>query len=114
MPSRARLLDAATVAVVIAIFAVSFAIRHELSNAVDADELLPVALLALRFGRRGGLVGALVAIALTAAWELEHGDAAVTFVGYAGRVAAFALTGLLIGIFVDKRRRAEAKLTRPG
>lgn len=110
--SFARALDWATVAVAVAIFALSFFTRREMANVVDADELLPVVLLALRFGRRGGLAGALVAVVLTGAWELSHGDSAVTFPGYLGRIAAFVATGMLVGMFVDGRRRAEARLIR--
>jgi PAS domain S-box-containing protein/putative nucleotidyltransferase with HDIG domain len=111
-PRRAFALDLATVALVVAILTVSFVARGEMSDAVDADELLPIVLLALRFGRRGGLAGAAAATALTAVWELGHGDGSVGLVGYAGRVAAFSVTGLLIGLFVEQRRRAEAKLVR--
>ncbi len=110
--SRARLFDATTIGVVVAIFAVTFVTRGKLSNAVDADELLPVALLALRFGRRGGFAGAVAATALTAAWELGHGDGTVTLFGYASRIAGFTLVGLLLGLFVEQRRGAEAKLVR--
>jgi PAS domain S-box-containing protein/putative nucleotidyltransferase with HDIG domain len=110
--SRRRLFDAATIAVAGTIFAVTFVARGKLSNAVDADELLPLALLALRFGRRGGLAGAVVATVLVAAWELGHGDRTVTPFGYASRITGFALVGLVLGIFVDKRHRAEAKLLR--
>ena len=44
-----------TVLLATALFIGTFAFRQTLSNAVDADEMVPVALLALRFGRRGGL-----------------------------------------------------------
>ncbi len=94
------------------IFLGTYAMRSSLSNAVDADEVVPVALLALRFGRRGGLIGALIALALTGVWELGHADAAVTVLGYASRTAAFILLGLFLGAFVDKRRRLEDELMR--
>ena len=111
-PARARLFDVVTLIAVIALFAVNFVTRQKLSAAVDADELLPVALIALRFGRRAGLAGAVVAITLTAAWELGHADGTVTLLGYVSRIGAFILVGLLLGTFVDQRRRAEAKLLR--
>lgn len=111
-PSRTRLLDAATLLAVVAMFTVSFVTRHKLSNAVDADELLPVALIALRFGQRAGLAGAVAAITLTAAWELSHQDGTVTLFGYVSRVGASILVGLVLGTFVEQRRRAEAKLLR--
>ena len=110
--SRAAVVDSATVVLALAIFAGGFAVRRSLSNSVDADEMVPIALLALRFGRRGGLAGALAAVTLTGAWELGHQDAAVTVVGYLSRGIAFVVLGVLLGAFVDKRRRLEAEVLR--
>jgi PAS domain S-box-containing protein len=109
---RPWVLDLCTVALAVAIFLGTYVMRSRLSNAVDADEMAPVALLALRFGRRGGVIGAIVAVALTGLWELGHADAAVTVFGYASRTVAFIVLGLLLGAFVDKRRRLEAELMR--
>ena len=110
--TRRLAVDLVTVLLATAIFIGTFAFRHTLSNAVDADEVVPVALLALRFGRRGGLLGAFIAIALTAGWELSHQDAAVTVIGYLSRGVAFVGVGLFLGAFIDQRRRLEAKLMR--
>jgi putative two-component system response regulator len=110
--SRTTALDAATVLLALAIFGTTFALRRSLSNAVDADELVPVALLALRFGRRGGLAGALAAVTLTGLWDLVHDDAAVTILGYLSRGIAFVLIGVFLGAFIDQRRRLEAELLR--
>ncbi len=110
--SRTTVLDAATVLLALAIFGATFALRRSLSNAVDADELVPVALLALRFGRRGGLAGALAAVTLTGLWDLVHDDAAVTILGYLSRGIAFVLIGVFLGAFMDQRRRLEAELLR--
>lgn len=124
MPSRAQrsnvrrsafdavAVDMVTIVLALAIFGAGYAVRRSLSNAVDADEVVPVALLALRFGRRGGLAGAFVAVALTGVWELGHQDAAVSIIGYVSRGVAFVLVGLLLGAFVDQRRRLEAELLR--
>ncbi|HXD56245.1 MAG TPA: HD domain-containing phosphohydrolase [Solirubrobacteraceae bacterium] len=110
--SRRRTIDFSILALSAAIFIGGYLNHHGLSNAVDADEIVPVALLALRFGKRGGLVGAIVAVALTGAWEIAHRDAAVTVLGYASRGVAFALAGIVLGAFIDQRRRLEAELLR--
>jgi len=99
-----------TVLAATAIFMAGFVMRHGLSNAVDADEIVPVALLALRFGRRGGLAGALIAVLLAATWELGHQDAAVTVIGYVSRGLAFVFVGLFLGSFMDQRHRLERAL----
>src|SRR5437879_1651766 len=60
-------------ALALALFGGIFALRALHRNVADADEILyvvPIALLALRFGLRGGLAGALTGIALVFAWDL--------------------------------------------
>jgi PAS domain S-box-containing protein len=109
---RPWVLDLCTVALAVAIFLGSYLMRRDLSNAVDADEMAPVALLALRFGRRGGVIGAIVAVSLTGLWELGHADAGVTVLGYVSRTVAFIALGLLLGTFIDKRRQLEEELMR--
>lgn len=104
------MLDLAAVAIAVAIFLGTYAMRRSLSNAVDADEVVPVALLALRFGRRGGFIGAIAAVSLTGLWELAHADAAVTVLGYTSRTVAFIVIGLVLGAFIDKRRQLEDEL----
>ena len=107
-----RLLDAATIAVSAAILIATLFVRRHVSTSVDADEMLPIGLLALRFGRRGGLIGAALGILFTAAWELKNGDGTVSLLGYGARLGAFALLAVLVGTFVDQRRRTEAELLR--
>ncbi len=107
-----RVLDLFTLAIALALLIGSYTLRRNVSNTVDADELLPVALLALRFGRRGGMIGAALAFIVTGLWELGHADTLVTLTGYLGRAVAFVLLGLLLGSFVDKRRRLEDQLIR--
>jgi PAS domain S-box-containing protein/putative nucleotidyltransferase with HDIG domain len=105
----------ATPALALALFGGIFALRALHRNVADADEILyvvPIALLALRFGLRGGLAGALASVALLFAWDLYKDPAALSTQGYASRAVAFILLGALLGDFVDKRRRLEAEVVR--
>lgn len=57
-----------TLVIAVALFAAVFALQVADTTAADSDEVLyvvPIALLALRFGLQGGTVGALVGIGLT-------------------------------------------------
>ncbi len=75
----------------------------------NADELLPITVFAVRFGRRGG-AGAIISLTAVFGCELRHPMADLTPLGYTTRVIAFLMTGLLIGSFVDRRRRLEGEL----
>ncbi len=107
---RDVLLDRATILLAAAIFGVTFYLRDSLSTTVNANELLPITLLAVRFGLRGGIAGAIVSLALVFTCELLHPMADLTALGYATRVIAFLMTGLLLGSFLDHRHRLEAEL----
>jgi PAS domain S-box-containing protein len=66
--------------------------------------VLPIALLALRFGIRGGLAAGLLGLALIVTWDLSAQDGSFSLMGYLNRGLAFVLLGTLLGIFVDQRR----------
>ena len=93
--------------VTVAVAATLYAGVLAASLAVPADEVamlyaLPVALLAVAFGRRGGLAGAALAVALFAV-------SADSVLGLATGVVAMSLLGLLLGdatdrIIADQRR----------
>src|ERR1700680_3175343 len=105
----------ATIALALALFAAIFLLREVDPNAVDADEVLfvvPIALLALRFGLRGGLAGGLLGLALILIWDIYDTDLVLSAKGYVIRGIAFLLLGVLLGRFVDKRRRLEAEISR--
>jgi PAS domain S-box-containing protein len=105
----------ATIALAFALFAGIFLVREVDPNAVDADEILfvvPIALLALRFGLRGGLASGLLGLALILIWDIYDTDLVLSIKGYAIRGIAFLLLGVLLGRFVDKRRRLEAEISR--
>lgn len=68
---------------------------------------LPIALLALDRGLRGGAAGACVGLGLLAAWALS-GNVGLDALGYLTRAWAFVLLGGLTGFLADERSRAVA------
>ena len=95
-------------------FAVIFAVRvldGDPSNAEGALYVIPVGVLALRFGLRGGAAGALLVLALTVVWgmiDVVH----FTTIGYATRALTIVALAALLGTFVDRRRKLEAEINR--
>lgn len=105
----------ATVALAAVLFAVVFALRTVDSNPVHAEGVLylvPIALLALRFGLRGGLGGALLAVVLIVTWSRVSSNVQLTADGYVSRTIALVLLGVLLGLFVDRRRNLESAIMR--
>ena len=98
---------AGIIAVAALLFALAFASRLAVN---DPDALLanfyivPIAVLAIEFGTRAGLIAAAIAFALVPAWAVidsVHVDA----LGYVSRGAAFLVTGVVVGGFSDRLRR---------
>jgi PAS domain S-box-containing protein/putative nucleotidyltransferase with HDIG domain len=103
----------ATVVVAICLYFVVYALRAGDGNAVDGEDVLlalPLALLALRFGIAGGIAGSLLALALIGVWDWQDTDLALNLEGYLSFGVTFVLLGVLLGLFVDHRRRLEAQL----
>lgn len=102
-------------ALALMLFVGVFALRERDANVGDAEGILyvvPIAVLALRFGLRGGVAGALLSCALIVAWDV-HGDRmSVSAYGYLSRGVAFLLLGVLLGVVVDHRRRLQDAITR--
>jgi len=95
----------ATIVLALALFAGSFVLRESDQNLIDGLEVLyvlPIALLAIRFGFRGGLAGALFGLVLIAVADLYDNDPGLTTEGYLTRGVAFLLFGTLLGVFVTK------------
>ena len=95
----------ATIVLALALFAGSFVLRESDRNLIDGLEVLyvlPIALLAIRFGFRGGLAGALFGLVLIAVADLYDNDPGLTTEGYLTRGVAFLLLGTLLGVFVTK------------
>jgi PAS domain S-box-containing protein len=92
-----------------------FLLRENDRNAANADEILfvlPIAIVALRFGMRGGLTCSLGALALIVTWDILDNDAALSVWAYCIRGLAFVILGGLLGGFVDSRRRLQAEVSR--
>src|SRR5262245_4237419 len=107
------LAGSAIVAAIVVLFAGSYVVQAEDRHPADALEVLyvlPVALLAMRFGLRGGLAGACIAIGLIAIYNVTA-EWDVTLLGNLCWAAMFLLLGGLLGRFVDRRRQAEARLS---
>jgi response regulator RpfG family c-di-GMP phosphodiesterase len=106
-----RLGAAATLALSLTLFAAIFALRVSDANVGDNEGILfivPVGLLALRFGLRGGLAGALLGFALMAVWDAVSDHVPLTWLGYVNRGIAFLALAALLGTFIDRSRRLEA------
>ncbi len=103
------------------LFLVVFVLRFAVTNVADAVVLLytmPVALVALSFGRRAGLAAGVLAVALALTW-VAVADADITAMGWASRVVPLLLLGGLIGDASDRlgeahrhRRALEAAAQR--
>ena len=104
-----------TLAVALVLFVGFYVLQAEDTNPADALEVLyvvPIALLAVRFGLRGGLAGAFVGVALIGTYEYAAHEVDGTLVGNLCWAIAFLLLGALLGSFVDNRRRLEADISR--
>ncbi len=88
-----------------------FVLRYAADNRADASVMLymlPVALVGLAFGRRGGAFGGAVAVVLTAAWVQSVG-LEVSWIGWASRVVPPLLLGILVGDASDRLAAADAQ-----
>jgi signal transduction histidine kinase len=109
----------AVIAAALTLFVGGFALRLAVEDpgALIANfYTVPIAMLAVFFGLRGGLAGAALAILLVIAWG-EIKSLEVGLLGYSTRSAALLLVGGLVGYYADRlrrdiaeRRRAEAEL----
>jgi PAS domain S-box-containing protein/putative nucleotidyltransferase with HDIG domain len=104
----------AALLVVVALFAAIFAASLHDADALDAARLLfvlPIALAALGFGARGGLLAGIVAGALVTAWNAISG-ADMGPLGIASWVLVFLLVGSVLGWLIDSQRRLETRIKR--
>lgn len=95
-------------AVAIACFALTFTVRITVDGTADTFTfmfVLPVALVALAFGFRAGLLAGAVAVALVVAWVLI-GHESLTPLGWLSRAVPFLLLGGLVGSSADHIRDA--------
>jgi hypothetical protein len=100
-----------TIAVAAVLFVAVLVLRLTVGDAEDAINMLyalPVALLALAFGRLAGLAGGLLAVALVGVWVLVDG-VDLSALGWASRVLPLLLLGGLLGDAADRLASADAR-----
>jgi len=105
----------ATAATVLVLFAVVFALRVSDPNVGDAEGALfivPIAVLALRFGVLGALAGSLLALVLVLLWDRAIAEVHLLTTGYVVRGTTLVVVAILMGTFVERRRRLEAGIVR--
>jgi len=78
-------------------------------EAVDILYALPVALLAMSFGLRGGLIGAAIAFSLFTVVELVDGVGDIDATGWCSRAAGLLLLGVLLGRASDQIEAAQIR-----
>ena len=74
--------------------------------------VIPVALVAVRFGLRGGLAAAGVSTTLIILWALSHQATAIGASGFVVRGVAFVAVALVVGRQVERRRAVEGEADR--
>ena len=99
------------VGVAVVLFAATFIARLAIPDpgALLANfYIIPIAILAIEFGIRAGLIAAALAFALVPAWSVID-DVHVNALGYISRGAAFVVTGTVVGRFSERLRRDVAE-----
>jgi signal transduction histidine kinase len=102
---------ASTVVVAVVLFASVFALRLSVGGPEDSVNMLyalPVALVALAFGRVAGVAAGLLAVVLVAAWVALR-DVDLSALGWASRVIPLLLLGALLGDASDRLAAADAR-----
>jgi glucose-6-phosphate-specific signal transduction histidine kinase len=72
---------------------------------------VPIAVLALAYGVRGGAVGTAVGMGFLELW-MEFTDAPVSYLGWAARSVPLLLVGLLLGAVIDRLRATDYERLR--
>ena len=73
-------------------------------DSVDVLYVLPVALMAVAFGERGGLGGAFLGLGFIATIDAFHPEGSLGAIGWATRAIALFLLGALLGHATDRKR----------
>jgi energy-coupling factor transporter transmembrane protein EcfT len=91
----------------IGLFAIVFAARLTIhgTDPITVFLIFPIALLAMAFGLRAGLLAGLAGVLLTFAWVALAGISLSAF-GWAGRIVPLVLLGVLVGWTTDRERAA--------
>jgi hypothetical protein len=98
----------AAVMLAVGLFAIIFAARLTIhgTDPITMFLIFPVALLAMAFGLRAGLLAGLVGAALIVAWVALQGISLSAF-GWMSRIVPIVLLGVLVGWTTDRERTAE-------
>jgi len=105
----------ATIGTALVLFALVFVLRISDSNVGDAEGALfivPIGVLALRFGLRGALAGSLLGLLLVLLWGRAIAGVHLLTTGYVVRGTTLFVVAILMGTFVEHRRRLEAGILR--
>lgn len=97
------------IALAAALFALVFAIRtldDTPAQGLHLFYIIPVILLALRFGPRGGIAGAVVALVLFAGWTLFN-DKSIDYATWASPAFTVLIVGALVGSLAQSLTRSE-------
>jgi hypothetical protein len=81
--------------------------NNQSGQAIAVLYVLPIALLAVTLGERGGLMGATAGFVLFAAFAIEHGSGDIDATGWAVRAVAMFLLGELLGRATDQTTASE-------
>jgi len=102
-----------TIAVASALYAVVLGLQWLVAGPEPITLLFcfPIALLAVAFGLRAGLLAGLGGIVLVAVWA-SVGGVELSFWGWVTRAAPMLLLGVLLGHAADQLRRSEAERNR--
>jgi hypothetical protein len=105
LPFAGRRLAAITLA--IGLFAIIYAARLTIhgTDPITVFLIFPIALLAMAFGLRAGVVAGLVGVVLTFAWVGVEGIS-LSALGWASRIVPMLLLGVLVGWTTDRERAA--------
>jgi len=101
-------------AVASVLFVAIFALRATVGSVGDAISFLyviPVVIVAVAAGARGGLVAGVVAFGLSSLGSIVA-DLPVSALGYFNRALVYLFIGALVGRFADRLRALEAESTR--
>jgi len=98
-----------TASALFAAVTVAHIVANTTGQAVDILYALPVALLAMSFGLRGGLIGAAIGFGLFAVVELSDGIGDIDATGWISRAAGLFLLGALLGRATDQLESARLR-----
>jgi diguanylate cyclase (GGDEF)-like protein/PAS domain S-box-containing protein len=102
------------VAISLLLFAAIFGVRLAVadpSEPIMSLMVVPISILAVEFGLRGGIAGAALGSFLVILWDLIDHPVLTPF-GYIGRFFVFAVSGLIVGWLTSSRQRLAAESSR--